>query len=94
MAISVAPLFLYLSSKSVNAVITQLELEGKTEKDNTEKDAVEKDLLKDKKFFDKEFVQAYLFTPLLIENNILHNQEHALYVQTFHPIVPTPPPNV
>lgn len=89
MLISVAPLFLSLNNKTVNAVIMQLELEGKNEKDTTEKD-----LIKDKKFFDEDIVfHCYAITPILIETNILHNQEHALFVQTFHPVVPTPPPN-
>ena len=91
MAISLSPVFLILNNKTVNAVIMQLELEGKDEKD-----AAEKDLLKDKKFFseDKDFVtHCYALTPLLVETNILHNLEHALFVQTYHPVVPTPPPN-
>ncbi len=67
----------------------QLELEGKNEKDTTEKE-----LMKDKKFFDEDLVlHCYKLTPILIENNILHNGEHALFVQTYHPVVPTPPPN-
>jgi Na+(H+)/acetate symporter ActP len=89
MTISVAPVFLMLNNKTVNAVIMQLELEAKDEKD-----AAEKDLMKDKKFFDEDIVfHCYALTPILIENNILHNQEHALFLQTYHPVVPTPPPN-
>jgi hypothetical protein len=89
MSISVAPLFLMLNNKTVNAVIMQLELEGKNEKDNAEKD-----FAKEKKFFDENVVShCYALTPILVENNILHNQEHALFVQTYHPEVSTPPPN-
>lgn len=92
MGISLAPLFLaFNNNKVVSAVILQLELEGKNEKDSTEKDA-----FKDKKFFDEDkdlVIHCYTLTPILIENNILHNQEHALFVQTYHPVVPTPPPN-
>lgn len=89
MSISLAPLFLLLNNKTVNAVIMQVELEGKDEKDNAEKD-----LFKDKKFFDGDLVQhCYTLTPILIETNILHNHEHNLFVQTYHPVVPTPPPN-
>jgi len=90
MGISVAPLFLKLfNSKTVNAVIMQLEQEGKDEKDNPEKD-----FLKDKKFFDEDLViHCYTLTPIIIETNILHNQEHSLFVQVYHPVVPTPPPN-
>lgn len=89
MMISVAPIFLTLNNKTVNAVIMQLELEGKNEKDTTEKD-----LMKDKKFVDEDIVfHCYAITPILIETNILHNKEHALFLQTYHPVVPTPPPN-
>lgn len=89
MTISVAPVFLLLNNKTVSAVIMQLELEGKDEKDSSEKDAS-----KDKKFFDENLVlHGYALTPIIVENNILHNQEHCLFVQTYHPIVPTPPPN-
>jgi hypothetical protein len=91
MSISVAPVFLLLNNKTVRAVIMQLELEGKDEKDATDKDAI-----KDKKFFDEDkdlVIHCYTLTPILIETNILHNMEHALFVQTYHPVVPTPPPN-
>lgn len=91
MAISIAPVFLLLNNKTVSAVIMQLELEGKDEKDTS----TEKDFAKDKKFFDESLVcQTYTLTPLIIEINILHNQEHCLFVQSYHPVVPTPPPNV
>ncbi|GAB3926813.1 hypothetical protein GCM10028827_18340 [Mucilaginibacter myungsuensis] len=90
MGISVAPIFLaFNNNKVINAVILQLELEGKDEKDTTEKESA-----KEKKFFDEDLVMhCYAITPVLLENNLLHNQEHALPVQTFHPVVPTPPPN-
>ncbi|MDB5111251.1 MAG: hypothetical protein JWR67_2365 [Mucilaginibacter sp.] len=99
MVISVAPLFLSLNNKTVTAVIKQLELDGKSEKDNTEKDSTEKDnaeksLVKDKKFFDENMVYSNAYTTILTQTNVLHNQEHSLYVQLHHPIVPTPPPNV
>lgn len=91
MGIAVAPIFLaFNNNKVVNAVIMQLELEGKSEKDSTEKE-----MAKEKKFFDEDMIfHCYEVTPILLENNILHNQEHSLLVQTFHPVVPTPPPNV
>lgn len=91
MTISLSPIFLMLNNKTVNAVIMQLELEGKDEKD-----AAEKDLLKEKKFFDEDkllITHCYTLTPILVETNHLHNLEHALFVQTYHPVVPTPPPN-
>lgn len=78
-----------LNNTTVNAVIMQIELE-----DKDEKDVSEKGFLKDKKFFDHDVVlHCYIITPSLIENNILHNMEQAIFVQTYHPVVPTPPPN-
>ncbi len=99
MAVSVAPLFLSLNNKTITAVITQLELDGKTDKDstekgNTEKDNAEKDLLKDKKFFDEYMLHTSVAAIILTQTNVLHNKEHSLYMQLHHPIVPTPPPNV
>lgn len=90
MAICIAPVFLLLNNKTVNAVIMQLELEGKNEKDASS----EKEFAKDKKFFDENLVQhTYALAPVIIETNVLHNQENCLFVQTYHPAVPTPPPN-
>lgn len=90
MFISVAPVFMSLNNKTVNAAITQLEQETKGEKDSPEKDTS-----KDKKFCDEDFM-VFTFEHLTIveENNILHNQEKSLYTQVYHPVVPTPPPNV
>lgn len=90
MAISVAPVFLMINNNTVNAVIMQLELEDKNEKDSS----VEKGFFKYKKFFDEAItVHCYHITPILFETNMLHNLEQSLFVQTYHPIVPTPPPN-
>ena len=99
MFISVAPVFMSLNNKTVNAVITQLELDGKADKDNaekgnSEKDNTEKDLLKDKKFFDEYMLHTSVAAVILTQTNVLHNKEHSLYVQLHHPVVPTPPPNV
>jgi hypothetical protein len=98
MTMSIAPLFLSLNNKIINTIITQLELDGKTEKnnaekDNADKDSTEKDLLKDKKFFDEYLANTSVAAIILIQTNALHNQEHSLYVQLYHPVVPTPPPN-
>ncbi len=93
MTVSVAPLFLVLNNKTISAVILQLEQDGKGEKDNAEKDDTGKTSLKEKKFFDEDIVANYTLLPILIDNNLLHNQEHALLVQLYHPVVPTPPPN-
>ena len=84
------PIFSFLDSKIAVAVIMQLEHENKTDKDGMEKDDV-----KEKKSFDELTITVFEFRPLqLRETNALHNLEKALLVQPYHPIVPTPPPNV
>lgn len=84
------PLFSFLDSKIAVAVIMQLEHENKTDKDDLEKDGT-----KEKKSFDELTLAAFEFRPLLLhESNVLHNLEKTLLVQPYHPIVPTPPPNV
>jgi hypothetical protein len=88
MVISIAPAFLCLDNKAVNAVIMQLEHESKTEIEDPEKDA-----FKEKKIFDENFLHFVVFKTFIVETNILHNQEHSLYTQVYHPVVPTPPPN-
>jgi hypothetical protein len=89
MGISLAPVFLYLDNKTVSAVILQLEQESKTEKESPEKD-----LLKEKKTFDEYDIHTISFITYITETKVLHNQENALYQQVYHPVVPTPPPNV
>lgn len=89
MAISLAPVFLYLDSKAVSSVILQLEQESKGEKDTTDKDS-----FKEKKIFDEYYFHSVDFITFVVETTVLHNQEHSLYLQTYHPVVPTPPPNV
>jgi hypothetical protein len=88
MFISIAPVFLSLDNKVVTSVIMQLEHESKTEKDDPEKD-----LLKDKKVFDDSYLHSNEYITFVVETNVLHNQEHSLYTQVYHPAVPTPPPN-
>jgi hypothetical protein len=88
MNISVAPLFSFLDDKTVHAVIMQLEQETKTEKDDPDKD-----VFKEKKVFEPHLMAFFDFRPILLETNILHNSENSLYIQTYHPVVPTPPPN-
>jgi len=88
MSISLAPLITFLDSGTAKAVIMQLELENKGEKEIADKDA-----FKEKKTFDEHLLTVFHFDPFLIETSYLHNQEHTLLVQLFHPIVPTPPPN-
>lgn len=89
MFIAVLPAFLDLNKKNVNAVILQLELETKNDKEDPSKDS-----LKEKKVFDEDFNGLFEFKPLVIETNLLHNLEKSLYTQVYHPVVPTPPPNV
>ena len=89
MAISLAPAFLYLDNKTVSAVILQLELESKSDKDNPEKDMV-----KEKKVFDESYNHVLAYQSFLIGVKVLYNSEHCLYKQVYHPQVPTPPPNV
>ncbi|MFD0792567.1 hypothetical protein ACFQZX_03000 [Mucilaginibacter litoreus] len=89
MVISVAPVFLCLDNKTVRAVIMQLEHETKNEKEDPEKDA-----FKEKKVFDEDLNHLTIYRPFIAETNILHNQERSLYQQVYHPVVPTPPPNV
>ncbi|HEY9196441.1 MAG TPA: hypothetical protein VIM77_09250 [Mucilaginibacter sp.] len=89
MAISLAPVFLYLDSKAVNAVIMQLEQESKAEKDTPDKDT-----FKEKKVFDEYDIHNISFITFITETKVLHNLEHSLYIQVYHPVVPTPPPNV
>ncbi|OOQ60116.1 hypothetical protein [Mucilaginibacter pedocola] len=88
MAMSIAPAFLCLDNKAVNAVIMQLEHESKTEKEDPEKDA-----FKEKKVFDETELHFTVYRTFVAETNVLHNQEHALYAEIYHPVVPTPPPN-
>lgn len=88
MAISIAPAFLSLDNKAVAAVIMQLEHESKSEKEDPDKDA-----FKEKKVFDETYMHFVAYKTFVVETNVLHNQEHALYTEIYHPVVPTPPPN-
>jgi len=90
MAISVMPLFSFMDSKIAIAVIMQLEHENKTDKTDSEKDAI-----KEKKLFDEHTFAYFEYRPVqLNELNELHNQEKSLLVRPYHPIIPTPPPNI
>lgn len=89
MTVSVAPLLsTVFDSGTTKAAIMQLEQENKGEKENTDKES-----FKEKKTFDEHLLAVFHFDPFLMETNFLHNREHALLVQLFHPVVPTPPPN-
>lgn len=88
MVISIAPKFLSTDSKTVKAVIMQLEHESKTEKENPDKSD-----FKEKKSFDENINHIIAYRAYVAETNVLHNLENALYKQVYHPVVPTPPPN-
>ncbi|MGZ3754948.1 MAG: hypothetical protein ACXVAY_18770 [Mucilaginibacter sp.] len=90
-SVCVIPALLSISNKEIKNALTQLELDNKTEKDSSEKDNTSKDFLK--KVCDDFNEHIPVFTALLIESNILHNRERSLYVELYHPVVPTPPPN-
>lgn len=89
MSVSIAPAFLNLDDKTVSSVILQLEQDSKTEKENPDKDA-----FKEKKSFDEYFLHTLAVQAFFTETNVLHNLEHSLLIQLYHPVVPTPPPNV
>ncbi len=87
--LSLAPVFVSLNNKTVNKVIIQLEQETKAEKEDPDKSAI-----KEKKVFDEEFVSLIECAGVVPAHlNVLHNQQRCLYLQTYHPLVPTPPPN-
>jgi len=90
MIISVAPVFLVLNNKTVNAAIMQLEQENKGEKDDPEKEGS-----KEKKFFDEDLQYVYhaVQIQLEVEKPALLHACQQLYHETHHLSVPTPPPN-
>jgi hypothetical protein len=88
MGISLAPLFSNIDSKTAAAVIMQLEQESKSDKDD-----LNKDTLKDKKAFDDHLLIMFEHQHYVVEQNVLFALERSLYIQTYHPVVPTPPPN-
>jgi len=89
MTISFAPSFFSSDSKDSNSAIVQLEHETKSDKEEQGKD-----LLKEKKLFDEQYNIGCLdHTAIRTATTILHTREHSLFVQTYHPVVPTPPPN-
>lgn len=88
MSISLAPLFSSIDSKTAAAVIMQLEQETKGDKDDLSKDS-----LKEKKIFDDHLLISFEHEHYTIEQNVLYKLEKSLYLQSYHPTVPTPPPN-
>lgn len=90
MIISVAPAFLSLNNKTVNAVIMQLEEENKNEKESPEKESA-----KEKKFFDEDlqWFTHHVHEPIIIETQKRLDYGHSIYQPGHHPSVLTPPPN-
>ena len=88
MEISLAPLFSNIDSKTAAAVILQLEQETKSDKDDLSKDAI-----KEKSVFDDYLLSSFEHQPYIIEQKVLFNLEKSLYIQNYHPTIPTPPPN-
>ena len=88
MSISLAPLFSNIDSKTAAAVIMQLEQETKGDKDDLSKDS-----LKEKKVFDDHLLFSFEQEHYSIEQTVLYKLEKSLYIQAYHPTVPTPPPN-
>lgn len=69
-------------------MIMQLEHETKTDKEDQDKE-----MFKEKKLFDDQLLSFFEYKSLAMEMNVLHTLENSLYIQTYHPVVPTPPPN-
>ncbi|CAM3940557.1 hypothetical protein MUGA111182_18410 [Mucilaginibacter galii] len=90
MIISVAPVFLAMNNKTVNAAIMQLEQETKNEKDDPDKDAG-----KDKKFFDEDIQWTYhpVQVPVFVQKAKIRCINHELYQPVHYFSVPTPPPD-
>ena len=88
MAISVAPLIIsHCDSKTVNAVIMQLEIENHKAEDDNVKDPLLKEYLNTN--FDFCFLNPYAHLKPVSE--FLKEEKHTIL---FYPPVPTPPPNV
>jgi hypothetical protein len=88
MGISLAPLFSNIDSKTAAAVIMQLEHETKSDKDDLTKDTI-----KEKNVFDDYLLISFEHQHYIIEQKVLFNLEKSLYIQSYHPTIPTPPPN-
>jgi len=87
-AMPLAPLFSFMNTKTASSVIMQLEHETKTDKEDQDKE-----MFKDKKLFGEQLLSFFEYKSLVGEMNVLHTLENSLYIQTYHPVVPTPPPN-
>lgn len=90
MILSVAPVFIDIDTKTVKAVIMQLEIEHSDgKKAETSKDFS----IKDKKATEAHVLNMYMFAPVINLTAISLRLNKFLYFQVYHPTVPTPPPN-
>lgn len=90
MVLSVAPVFIELDTKTVNAVIMQLEIGHNDSKDSeTSKDSS----IKDKKSAEAEVLNMFMFSPERNLTSISLRFKKFLYFEVYHSSVPTPPPN-
>jgi len=89
MVISAAPVFTCIDRNTIKSVILQLEQEHSSEGDTT------KDLLKSFDYKHIDFHYSYIYIPLLKDVGIknCYIDHFKRYVDPYHPIVPTPPPN-
>lgn len=88
MGLSIAPLFISLDKKSVNAVIMQLEHENDAKKNDSSKE-----FEKEKKSCDEDFTHALIFEAFSQHTSLTLAEESVAYSLSHHPSVPTPPPN-
>lgn len=85
MVISVAPLIIaHLDSKSMNAVIMQLEIEHPKSADV--KDSTMKE------FLNLNTIKLGPVSPVLVLMRVFID-DHTKHIRVFYPSVPTPPPN-
>jgi len=89
MGISLVPLLSLTDAKSATTAIIQLEQESKGDKDD-----IEKDICKERKGLDELLLAVFRFTPVLPVSYNPYNIANSPVVQSYHPTVPTPPPNV
>lgn len=86
MVISVAPLVIaHIDSKSMNAVIMQLEIEHP--KSSDVKDSAIKE------FLNLNTLKIGYVSPVLVLMRVFID-DHTKHIRVFYPSVPTPPPNV
>ncbi|WP_462266358.1 hypothetical protein [Mucilaginibacter sp.] len=84
----VTPAFISLFSKTESSLVSAMEQESKTDKEDPDKDA-----FKEKKFFDENcfYYPEYRFVNCITVLEYSIHQHGCL--QLYHPTVPTPPPN-